>query len=57
VIVGERDLLDFRRAADIMTERIPGAKKIVMSGVGHMSNIEAPDRFNEIVLGFLAEVA
>jgi pimeloyl-ACP methyl ester carboxylesterase len=57
MIVGERDLLDFRRAADIMTERIPGAKKIVMSGVGHMSNIEDPDRFNEIVLGFLAEVA
>jgi pimeloyl-ACP methyl ester carboxylesterase len=40
-----------------MTERIPGAKKIVMSGVGHMSNMEDPDRFNEIVLGFLAEVA
>lgn len=54
VIVGERDLFDFRRAADIIEERIPGAKKVVMPGVGHMSNMEDPERFNEVVLGFLA---
>jgi pimeloyl-ACP methyl ester carboxylesterase len=56
VIIGERDLLDFRCAADIMTERIAGAKKVVMLGVGHMSNMEDPERFNKIVLGFLAEL-
>jgi pimeloyl-ACP methyl ester carboxylesterase len=57
VVVGERDLVDFHRIADIMAERIAGAKKVVMPGVGHMSNMEDPDRFNEIVLGFLAEVS
>jgi pimeloyl-ACP methyl ester carboxylesterase len=57
VIVGERDLLDFRCAADIMEERITGAKKVVMPSVGHMSNMEDSERFNEIVLGFLAELA
>lgn len=54
VIVGERDLLDFRRAADIMAERIAGAKKAVIPGVGHMANTEDPERFNEILMGFLA---
>jgi pimeloyl-ACP methyl ester carboxylesterase len=57
VIVGERDVLDFHRVADIMVERIPGAKKVVMPGVGHMANMEAPERFDEIVLGFLVEAA
>ena len=56
-IVGERDILDCHRIADLLEERITCAKKIVMPGVGHMSNMEAPERFNEIVLGFLAEVA
>jgi 3-oxoadipate enol-lactonase len=55
-IVGERDVLDFHRVADIMVERIPGAKKIMMPGVGHMANMEDPERFNEIVLGFLAKI-
>ena len=56
VIVGERDLLDFHRLADIMEARIAGATKVVMPGVGHMANMEDPARFNEIVLEFLAEV-
>lgn len=54
VIVGERDLLDFHRAADLLEARIAGAKKVVMPGVGHMSNMEDPQHFNDIVLGFLA---
>jgi pimeloyl-ACP methyl ester carboxylesterase len=57
VIVGEQDVLDFHRVADIMVERIAGAKKVVMLGVGHMANMEDPERFNEIVLGFLLEAA
>ena len=57
VVVGERDVLDFHRIADIMTERISGAKKVVMPGVGHMANMEDPERFNDIVLGFLAEMS
>jgi pimeloyl-ACP methyl ester carboxylesterase len=33
---------------------IPDAKKVIMSGVGHMSNMENAKQFNEIVLEFLA---
>jgi pimeloyl-ACP methyl ester carboxylesterase len=28
---------------------------VVMSGVGHMPNMEDPERFNTIVLDFLAQ--
>ncbi len=54
VIVGERDIPDFQAAADIIGQRIPDAVKVVIPGVGHMSNMENPARFNEIVLDFLA---
>ncbi len=57
VVVGERDLTDYHRMADIMAERITGAKKIVIPGAGHMANMEFPEQINEIVLGFLVEVA
>jgi pimeloyl-ACP methyl ester carboxylesterase len=55
IIVGERDLPDFQRIAEILYQRIPNATKVVMSGVGHTSNMEDPELFNGIVLGFLAD--
>lgn len=55
IIVGERDLPDFHTIAETLHQRIPNASKVVMPGVGHMSNMEDPERFNEIVLGFLAD--
>ena len=55
VIVGERDVIDFQRSADLLVERIPGVQKVIMPGVGHMANMEDPARFTEIVLGFLVE--
>lgn len=56
IIVGEHDLADFHTIAGILHEQIPEARKVVLPGVGHMSNMEDPDRFNEIVLGFLADL-
>jgi 3-oxoadipate enol-lactonase len=56
VLLGERDLPDFHAIADIITRQAPGARKIVLSGVGHMANMEAPEQFNAAVLGFLAEI-
>jgi pimeloyl-ACP methyl ester carboxylesterase len=55
VIIGERDIPDFHAIADNLHQRIPNARKVVMPGVGHMSNMEDPERFNAIVLDFLAE--
>ena len=56
VIVGERDLSDFHAIADILSAGIPGATKVEMPGVGHMSNMEDPATFNELLLEFLHSV-
>ena len=56
VVLGERDLPDFHQIADIMTEKIPGARLAKLPGAGHMANLEAPGAFNEKVLEFLAKV-
>lgn len=54
VIVGERDMPDFHAIADLVHQRVPQSSKVVMPGVGHMSNMEDPARFNRLVLDFLA---
>jgi pimeloyl-ACP methyl ester carboxylesterase len=37
--------------------RIPTSTLVVMPGVGHMSSVEAPERFATEVRGFLRSVA
>lgn len=54
VVVGERDLPDFQGIADTLASGIRGATKVVMPGAGHMVNMEAPGRFNNLVLEFLS---
>jgi len=54
VLVGERDLPDFHTIADILSGSIKHAHKVVIPCVGHMSNMEAPDRFITLVLSFLS---
>lgn len=56
VIVGKRDLPDFQAIAEILAAGIPGAEKVEMPGVGHMSNMEDPAAFNKVLLGFLPAV-
>ncbi len=56
VILGARDLPDFHVIADQIAEQIPNVRKIVLPGVGHMANMEAPEQFNAVVLGFLAGI-
>lgn len=54
VVVGERDLPDFHAIADALSVRIPGARKTVIPGAGHMSPIEAPDVFAALLSEHLA---
>lgn len=54
VVVGEREVPDFRAVAEVLVARIPGARRVVLPGVGHMVNMEDPGSFNRIVLDFLA---
>lgn len=54
VIVGDLSSPQFIENANRFSSDIPGAKKITISGVGHMSNMEKPYEFNEILLDFLS---
>lgn len=53
VVVGAEDT-QFLVAADVMVQRIPGARKVVLSGAGHAANMDAPEEFNAAVGEFLA---
>ncbi|HEY5868192.1 MAG TPA: alpha/beta hydrolase [Candidatus Tectomicrobia bacterium] len=55
IIIGERDMPNFHAIADSLHQHIPKTRKVVMPGVGHMAKMEDPERFNTIVLDFLAE--
>ncbi len=57
VVMGERDHPDFHRIADRLEYGIPGARRIVLRGVGHLSNLEAPAAFNTALLDFLQSVS
>lgn len=57
VIIGEQDVEEFKEAADFLVKNIPDARKVVLEGVGHVANLEAPEKFNEIVLDFLSTVS
>jgi 3-oxoadipate enol-lactonase len=37
-----------------LAAQIPGAEYVEIAGAGHLSNLEAPDRFDEAVARFLA---
>lgn len=52
VIVGERDR-PFLTASDYMAAKIPGAKKVVLAGAGHASNLDRPVEFNRALREFL----
>lgn len=56
VLVGELDLPEFLDMSDALAQRIPRARKVVLRGTGHVSNMEAPIAFNTAVLDFLGDV-
>lgn len=56
ILIGERDLPDFHAIADLLNHEIAGSRKVVISGVGHMSCMENPVAFNRVVLDFLSTV-
>ena len=56
VIVGERDIPEFREVAKHMADNIKGARLVVIPNAGHMSNMEAPELVNAAILDFLAPI-
>lgn len=56
VLVGEHDLSDFHQIADLLAQRIAGARRLTVAGSGHMVPMEQPDAFTDAVEQFLDEV-
>jgi len=56
LVMGERDIQEFQDIANLIARSIPGTRKLVLPGVGHMSNMEAPESFNQAVLDFLENI-
>ncbi len=54
LLYGEEDARSPLAVAEEMHMRIPGSTLVVLPGVGHMSNLEAPEAFNAAVRDFLA---
>jgi pimeloyl-ACP methyl ester carboxylesterase len=53
VIVGDHEVPYLRIVADALAYGIPGARKAVIPGGGHLINIIEPQRYNRAVLDFL----
>jgi len=52
---GDRDGQDFPALAKHIADTIPGARLVLIPGVGHVPHIQAPEVFNRELLKFLAE--
>jgi pimeloyl-ACP methyl ester carboxylesterase len=52
VMVGEYDTSGARANADVLADRIPGARKVVIEGTAHVPNMERPEEFDRLVLAF-----
>jgi 3-oxoadipate enol-lactonase len=55
VITSDEDRVYPPAIARAMVKRIPDARLAVISGAGHLSNLEQPAQFNQVVLRFLSE--
>ena len=53
VMVGEYDIPTFQGIADRIASEVSNSRKVVIPGVGHMSNMEDPETFNKEILSFL----
>ncbi len=56
VIVGELDLPTPPSDGQFMADRIPGARLAIIPGAAHLSNLEEPALFNELVRSFVENV-
>ncbi len=55
LVWGDRDRLLFHRSAQRILEAVPGSRLMLLPGIGHCAQVEAPERFSELLLGFIDE--
>jgi 3-oxoadipate enol-lactonase len=53
IVAGTDDVATPPREAEKLHERIAGSELVVLEDASHLCNIEQPERFNQVVLGFL----
>jgi pimeloyl-ACP methyl ester carboxylesterase len=53
LVLGTVDMPDIQQVVAHLAANIPGALRVDIPDVAHMVNLEAPERFNEILLEFL----
>jgi pimeloyl-ACP methyl ester carboxylesterase len=53
VLVGEHDVSDVHRLADLLAGSIPDARSAPIPGAAHVPNLEQPEAFDALVLPFL----
>ena len=56
IIGGEEDEISSPEIMGAMAEKIPDSRHVTLSGAGHLSNLEAPERFNAALKEFLREL-
>ena len=54
IVCGEKDRAN-RRAAEMMAEKIPGARIKILEGCGHEVNVEDPEKLADILEAFYEE--
>jgi pimeloyl-ACP methyl ester carboxylesterase len=55
IVAGALDNSELLRAAEVMEQGIPQAKKVIIAGAAHVPNMEKPAEFNRAVLDFLTD--
>jgi pimeloyl-ACP methyl ester carboxylesterase len=56
LIYGDRDVRSPLHVAHELQANIPGSKLVIIEGVGHACNVEAPEQFNAAVRQFLRAI-
>ena len=55
MIRGDRDVQTITKTVEALEKGIPGAKKVIIPGAGHMVNVEKPEEFNNAVIDILSK--
>jgi pimeloyl-ACP methyl ester carboxylesterase len=53
IAVGAKDRPEFRQGAEQLAATLPNARLEVIEDAGHLAPLETPERFRELLLGFL----
>jgi 3-oxoadipate enol-lactonase len=56
VVGGEEDVIIAPEVVDAMAAKIPGTRHVIIPRTGHLSTLEAPERFNAVLADFLQSI-